>query len=198
MLYMWGNFNPLVPHVVPASIIRSACLCFLLIFLLSYEPEPLLRILHLSIHTMHYLCVCLDQRSTQVFLPACVITLQAPLINLGLESCASPANNWQPVPYNAPSCLDLRQDCRARAVAEQCETQPDMLTQCQASCGLCHLVSSRPDCFDRDSSCYVAANLRGLCNSEPARMGLQGLGCLMSCGRCPAVQRSPSPSPSQR
>ncbi|WIA41482.1 hypothetical protein OEZ86_008858 [Tetradesmus obliquus] len=127
----------------------------------------------------------------------------APLIDLQLEKCATSANNWRPVPHNAPDCSDKQPGCRARAIAGQCDTHADMLTHCQLACGVCRQVSSSAGCIDRDASCFVAASVQGRCQSDAAGMGPQGMGCLLSCGNCdgspshsPDVPRpSPDPSP---
>jgi hypothetical protein len=129
---------------------------------------------------------------------------QVPLLKLPLERCIGFASNWRPVPYNAPDCVDLDSDCRARAIAGQCDSQQEMTQRCQLSCGLCRQVSSSPGCYDRDASCLVAASVQGRCQNDTEAMGPQGLGCLLSCGQCSAVPPpsaspllpSPSPSPS--
>jgi hypothetical protein len=109
------------------------------------------------------------------------------MIKLPLESCIGYASNWRPVPYIAPDCSDQDSDCRAWAIAGQCDTQPHMLARCKQSCGLCRQVSSSPGCFDRDSSCMVAASVEGRCQADAVGMGPQGLGCLLSCGKCTAA-----------
>jgi hypothetical protein len=116
------------------------------------------------------------------------VDLQVPLIKLPLEQCIGSASNWRPVPYSAPDCADLDPDCRARAISGQCDTQPDMLTRCQLSCGLCRQVSSSPGCYDWHTSCLVAASVQGRCQNDSAAMGPQGLGCMLSCGGCTAAR----------
>jgi hypothetical protein len=109
------------------------------------------------------------------------------VIKLPIEKCVGHINDYRPVPYPAPGCKDVSSDCSARAISEQCDTSPDMLTRCQRSCGLCRLVSSVPGCVDRDASCLVASSVQGRCQRDAVGMGPQGMSCLLSCDICKAA-----------
>ncbi|WIA21189.1 hypothetical protein OEZ85_000438 [Tetradesmus obliquus] len=144
-----------------------------------------------SVARMRYrsLCpACSTKWSPEAAVPLLEPGPPAPLIKLPLDQCISAASSWRPVPRNAPDCSDMKSECRARAIAGQCDTHPDMLTLCQLSCGVCRQVSSSPGCLDRNASCFVAASVQGRCQSDAAGMGPQGMGCLLSCGNCTAAR----------